>query len=293
MEQKRRRITPTDLLQTLKKELIADELRLNFNYLGFTSFCLELLLGTIGAGMAGMLTAETTGMRAFYQAGRFLLKSAADAQAADQPLATTPFGKAAIHLQSALAQADHAKKFSKEASDRSSSRIPKSQRPVFAPLDDKREAAIEALLAANPAISVGSSRQTIEIYAPQGTTDDFHDMLEIPEMIHFMQPNGRWKKSVSIIPRADQAAAAEKLSRSGGTFEQYKWKRPEGTIGAEAITDASGSTEPPLPGSEEEVDFLTEAMSLIAPGKFDSLNASGNARAKVGAVRDAVARGDL
>lgn len=48
--QKRHQIAQIDLLLMLKKELIADEMRLNFNYLEFTYFCSKLLANISGAG---------------------------------------------------------------------------------------------------------------------------------------------------------------------------------------------------------------------------------------------------
>jgi hypothetical protein len=174
-----------------------------------------------------------TDLRPFYDRARFLLKSAADAQAYNQPVACTPLGNAAAHLQSALAQGDQAKKFSKEASDISSSRIPKSQRPVFAPMDNMKESALKALLDDHPTASAGSSRQTIEIYDPNGSIDNFHKMRDTVAMLYLQQPYGPSSQIVCMIPQAEQAAAAEKLSRSrhnGPIMQyepQYEWAKPQ------------------------------------------------------------------
>lgn len=202
-----------------------------------------------------LLDDDSTHLRPVYDQVRLLLKSAADAQASSQPVASTPFGKAAAQLQIALAQGDQAKRFSREASEQSSSRIPKSKRPVFEPPNDEKEAAIQALLAAYPTASVGSSRKTIEIYDPNGSQEDWEAILYSPEMRCLMQPHKRWSISQTIVPEDD--------------IEDFVEKLPEAD------------------------KFTVEMAKVMAPWMFDLPVGGDAAMSRIEALRDAVARGDI
>ncbi|KAK5119636.1 hypothetical protein LTR85_007465 [Meristemomyces frigidus] len=123
--------TPLQLLSTLKKNLIADEPQLNFDYFTYYQSCANLLQGVIEIVQVGVPAAARCPPNPLYEVVDRLLWEAAEAVTSGQPLGPTRFGRAAAFLQIFIEE--DGKRFSKAAYDQSSGRIPKHKRPDFAP----------------------------------------------------------------------------------------------------------------------------------------------------------------
>lgn len=97
------RIGPIELLATLKKDLIADEPRVNFNYIEFTTFCLTIMRKLFDSGTSRLTKHEYESLRWYYELVHFLMRTAADAKASSCSVSSTPFSQAAAAMQTTLA----------------------------------------------------------------------------------------------------------------------------------------------------------------------------------------------
>ncbi|KAK5674876.1 hypothetical protein LTS10_012288 [Elasticomyces elasticus] len=192
------RFTPAQLLTTFKENLIADEARVNFNYIGFSRFCMGLLEKFIME--AKVPQKDKSCSNAVFR----LLKAAADADAKAVDVGTTAFAAIGM-LQPAIAE--HGKKYSQAAFDCSSGRIPKDRRPVLNNNTGKiSEASITAFMQYLPGASVGSSRRTIEIYHPQGNmqkADWIFNGIPMSPFRRAIMPGGTSKNIHVIVPESD------------------------------------------------------------------------------------------
>ena len=104
-------------------------------------------------------------------------------------------------MQEALATGDTTNRLSKVAFDQSSGSIPKAKRPQFKTEDEEVEQAVDTLSSMLPDASIGSSRQTIEIYDPNGTMGTLERLLGMESLAKLM-PNGRDRQTKAIITNA-------------------------------------------------------------------------------------------
>ncbi|KAK3628578.1 hypothetical protein LTR56_018521 [Elasticomyces elasticus] len=175
------RFTPAQLLATFKESLIADEARVNFDYIGLSRFCMDLL----EKFLAGVKVPQKD--KSHLDAVFRLLKAAADADAKAVDVGTTAFAAIGM-LQPAIAE--HGKK-----------------RPVLNNNTGKiSEASITAFMQHLPGASVGSSRRTIEIYHPQGNmqkADWIFNSIPMSPFRRAIMPGGTSKNIHVIVPESD------------------------------------------------------------------------------------------
>ncbi|KAI5366404.1 hypothetical protein Slin15195_G079240 [Septoria linicola] len=209
-----RHFTPGDLLVTYKKEMIGDEPRLNFDYTTFTSFCLELLIKLVVGGLLGVSDKELRSLDKPHELVYFMMKDAAGAKNSGRSVSTTMFGRAAAVMQSMLSEHDNNRRFSQAALRKSSGRVPKNDRPEFTPEDPKVEANRKALAGILPDAAIGSSRQVLEIYDPNGSLGTFDQLLSTGTMSALM-PGGRHARTVAMIPEGTENHFKKKVLAEG------------------------------------------------------------------------------
>lgn len=189
--------------------MIANETRVNFDYVGFSRQCILLLTQFISAGMSKVPKADRieNGPAAVYH----LLKGVADAESGstdsgllstnpdsrvEQRIAKTPFAAGVAVLQNALKDGQ-SKKYCQSAFDQSSGRLRKESRPAAAPRPERviPEAAIQKFMAQlGPGVSCASSRRTIEFYDPTGCVEKLDWMFNTRGMASItgdLMPDGK------------------------------------------------------------------------------------------------------
>ncbi|KAK5721311.1 hypothetical protein LTR17_014681 [Elasticomyces elasticus] len=191
------RFTPAQLLAIFKEKLVADEALVNFDHIGFSRFCMDLL---------DKLVAKVSQKDNSYPSTVFyLLKTAADADAKSVDVGTTALAAAGMILQPAIAE--HGKKYSQAAFDCSSGRISKDRRPMLNNNTGKvSEASITAFMQHLSGASVGSSRRTIEIYHPQGNmqkADWIFNSIPMGPFRRAIMPGDTSKNIHVIVPESD------------------------------------------------------------------------------------------
>lgn len=195
--EQQRRFTPAELLSTLKQDLIINETRVNFDYIGFSRQCIFLLAKFVNAGMSKVPKADR--LEDCPAAVYYLLKGAADVDAGSTSsgllsnilgirdtgkIIETPFAAGAAVLQDALKDGQ-SKKYCQAAFDQSSGRLRKESRPATAlnPVRVIPETAIQTFMTQlGPGVSCASSRRTIEIYDPTGCMEKLDWMFNTPGM---------------------------------------------------------------------------------------------------------------
>lgn len=134
------RYTPLQLLSTLKKHSIADEPQLNFDYITFLESCFSLMTSIISSARCNMpRDSKVHQIEVGYELVDYLLWDAAEALTSGHPSQTTAIKHAAATIQGFI-QTD-GKRFSKEAFDQSSGRIPEHKRHNFAKRTESTAAA--------------------------------------------------------------------------------------------------------------------------------------------------------
>ncbi|KAK4889286.1 hypothetical protein LTR27_011892 [Elasticomyces elasticus] len=191
------RFTPAQLLATFKESLIADEARVNFDYIGFSRFCMGLLEKFI-------MEAKVPQQDKSYSNAVFrLMKAAADADTKALDVGTTAFAVVGM-LQPAIIE--HGKKYSQAAFDHSSGRIPKDKRPVVDVASKISEPSIQAFMQQLPGASVGSSRRTIEVYDPYGSVkklDHIFNSRSMHQVTSAIMPGGISKDIRLVLLEAE------------------------------------------------------------------------------------------
>lgn len=128
-------VTPLQLLSLFKRELIADDPELNFNYAGFFQLCAGMLLDAVKHAVIDFLPdpdVRPCHIRCGYDLIHFLLlDDAAETSARSEPIVTSLLGPAAAAMQTVIEK--EGKKFTQDAYDQSSGRILKHLRPQFTP----------------------------------------------------------------------------------------------------------------------------------------------------------------
>lgn len=193
------RLTPIQMLETFKAHLMVDEPRINFNYIGFSRVCLQLLDKVMLAVKAH------SPQRTMKHGHEVAIKSAADANAKGQPISETVKTVAQI-IQPTIASTG--KKYSNEALRLSSGHIPKDHSPRLSPssMPPIEDIEIEETMKEYfPGGSVGSSRKTIEIYDPTGSIRKFKDLV-YDRMLLSIMPYGVNKNMGAVV-------SADKLSK--------------------------------------------------------------------------------
>lgn len=200
-DQHHRRFTPAELLTTLQKELIANETRVNFDYVSFSRHCMSLLVQFIGSA-----TSEPAHIGEVPGAAYRLLKEAADTYAksesdeGNESIANTPFAAGCAVVQDSLA-GGQGNRFCQAALGLSSGHLHKENRPAATPNPEKvvPEAAIEEFLRRlGPGASISSSRRTIEVYDPTGNVEKMDWIFNDPSMTPIMEqvmPDGKMMSS--------------------------------------------------------------------------------------------------
>ncbi|KAF2173684.1 hypothetical protein M409DRAFT_48624 [Zasmidium cellare ATCC 36951] len=175
------KFAPSQLLSTMKSELVSDEPCLNFDYSSFTCFCADTIIQMFLAALFAVPTQPPSSYRSSYQLTYFLMKEAADAQTQSKPIHTTAFARAAKVLEHILKEGDKAKKFSTAAFNMSSGRIPKASWPQF-PAQRDVDPAVAKLQECYPVTTIGTLRKTIEMYDPNGSAEAFESMMNTSAM---------------------------------------------------------------------------------------------------------------
>ncbi|KAK5713786.1 hypothetical protein LTR17_017470 [Elasticomyces elasticus] len=119
-------MTPVQLLSIYKAEIIADEPKLNFDYIGFLELCAKILLGDVKNAVIDYLpdpSVRPCSIRCGYELVHFLLLDAAETATRGRAIDSSLIAPAASAMQ-AIIRAE-GKKFTLEAYNKSSGRIPK------------------------------------------------------------------------------------------------------------------------------------------------------------------------
>ncbi|KAF7198658.1 hypothetical protein HII31_00397 [Pseudocercospora fuligena] len=170
----------TEILHAFKMNFVKEEPQLNFDLLGFYLDCRQ-----IHYGLRKALGRDDT-LLAPYQLVHFVLQESA---ASSQPLSKTPLATAAEFL--ALTIELRGNKFSKQAFDQSSGRIPKHLRPHLRQYTsslpdgsspDQRCKAIAAHYKASEGFSTIVNASSINFYDANGTDEEFQMLKRQAEM---------------------------------------------------------------------------------------------------------------
>lgn len=179
---KKQHLSPTQLMTTLKASMIEDEPRLNFAYLDFTIECMELLgkmmRSSLNVGARSSIESHNDSggkVEWSFEYIYIMLEAVAmDVASGRSPKTSSVFARAALTMQAWL-DSTNAKKFSQAAFDASSGRIPKAKRPKYGV--EKTFIERDDFLKKYPGVSGGSSRETFELYDPEGSLIKFTHMV--------------------------------------------------------------------------------------------------------------------
>ncbi|KAK5745899.1 hypothetical protein LTR17_001028 [Elasticomyces elasticus] len=165
-------VTPIQLLSLYKAEFIADEPKLNFNYIGFLELCANMLLTEVATAVITYLPEpemRPCKISCGYELVHFLLLDAAETTARGLSITSSVIAHAATAMQAVIT--GNSKTFTQQAFNVSSGRIPKHLRPHFSQREVGFTEAQYHRILQGRGIKLGT-RMNHPMYDPLATLDD-------------------------------------------------------------------------------------------------------------------------
>ncbi|KAK3637581.1 hypothetical protein LTR56_013584 [Elasticomyces elasticus] len=211
-------MTPVQLLSIYKAEIIADEPKLNFDYIGFLELCAKILLGDVKNAVIDYLpdpSVRPCSIRCGYELVHFLLLDAAETVTRGHAIDSSLIAPAAIAMQ-AIIRAE-GKKFTREAYNKSSGRIPKHLRPHFAQREQGFMHAQQRAIFEARGMKLGT-RVNAPLYDPLATMDD------LPKLLAGNARYDAWEETGYDAKQAPRDVVESMMDHFHGTHQE-RWDK--------------------------------------------------------------------
>ncbi|KAK3618896.1 hypothetical protein LTR22_026187 [Elasticomyces elasticus] len=211
-------VAPTQLLSLYKAEFIADEPKLNFNYLGFLELCANMLLTEIATAVIAYLPrpkVRPCKISCGYELVHFLLLGAAETTARGLLITSSVIAHAATAMQAVIT--GNSEKFTQQAFNVSSGRIQKHLRPHFTQGEAGFMEAQYHRILQERGIKLGT-RMNHPMYDPLATLDDLSGLKAGNEEYEL------WEKTGYDAEKAPRDMVGVMMGYFYGT-DQEKWDK--------------------------------------------------------------------